>query len=188
MIGLFDVDTNILGLHGDLILSPKVDPVVDNVRRLLAHGNVTIHSMCIHAGIDGSIIPKDAVWIPACGVFPTGLAPQIYLEKVGSKHPDENICTKAYDPFICNPHTEALVMLLPVSHWIVFGCSLEFCIRATIEGLVRLGKSVSLVTDATVESGYPDPDGLAIDVITKLGVSQITTEAAILRMHGCDGK
>lgn len=63
-------------------------------------------------------------------------APQIIVEK------------NDLDMFT-NPHVPALLSKLGVTECIVYGVFIDYCVKCAILGLLRSGRSVSLVTDAS---------------------------------------
>lgn len=85
-----------------------------------------------------------------------------------------------------NPHTDALLeRLCPMSSatlesiplFIVFGVATEYCVRLTVEGLLRRGRCVAIVTDA-VRSVDEDKGHHILDNLHSSGARLIATQAA----------
>jgi nicotinamidase/pyrazinamidase len=82
-----------------------------------------------------------------------------------------------------NPHTAEIVnSLSPNAEVFVFGVVTEYCVRSTAKGLLNLGRTVSIVSDA-IEHLDPAAGSKAIAELTEAGASLITTEAALARLH-----
>lgn len=76
-------------------------------------------------------------WDPAFDFGSLDLsAPQIVLEK------------NDLDMFT-NPHTPGLLKALGITECVVYGIFIDYCVKCAIMGLVRSGRKVSLVTDAS---------------------------------------
>lgn len=87
-----------------------------------------------------------------------------------------------------NPHTNALLeRLYPVSSiafestplFVVFGVATEFCVRCTVDGLLRRGRRAAIVTDA-VRSVNEDKAQEILDNLHFRGAQLITTGAALV--------
>jgi nicotinamidase-related amidase len=72
--------------------------------------------------------------------------------------------------------------LSPNAEVFVFGVVTEYCVRSTANGLLDLGRTVSIVTDA-IEQLKPAAGSKAIAELTAAGASLISTEAALARLH-----
>jgi nicotinamidase/pyrazinamidase len=141
----FDIDTQfdfvfpagaLYGKGGELVI-PKVGALN---RYAAAHGFPLISSICAH--------PENARefrdWGPHCviGAFgqhkpaETLVENQIFIEK------DD------LDLF-SNPTVPELLDRLQIDDCIVYGVYLEFCVKCAVMGLLKSGRRVTLVTDAT---------------------------------------
>jgi nicotinamidase-related amidase len=86
-----------------------------------------------------------------------------------------------------NPHTDALLAQLnptgspafdPNPEFVVFGVATEYCVRRTVEGLLRRGRRVAIVTDA-VRSLDPDKGQEILANLQSCGARLTTTEEAL---------
>jgi nicotinamidase/pyrazinamidase len=86
-----------------------------------------------------------------------------------------------------NPHTDALLARLnptgspaldPNPEFVVFGVATEYCVRRAVEGLLRRGRRVAIVTDA-VRSLDPDKGREIVANLQSSGARLITTEEAL---------
>jgi nicotinamidase/pyrazinamidase len=86
-----------------------------------------------------------------------------------------------------NPNTDALLAQLnakgsPASEssplFVVFGVATEYCVRSTVDGLLRRGKSVAIVTDA-VRSINQKKAQQILECLRSRGARTITTKEAL---------
>jgi nicotinamidase/pyrazinamidase len=83
-----------------------------------------------------------------------------------------------------NPNTEVLLDFLsstaaPASlEFVVFGVVTEYCVRCTVEGLLRRGHRVALVTDA-VQSLKADEGQFVVNDLQVRGARLLTTDQAL---------
>ena len=86
-----------------------------------------------------------------------------------------------------NPNTDAFLSRLNPSgspafrldpEFIVFGVATECCVRCTVDGLVRRGRRVALVTDA-IQSLDSTKGREILDELQSRGARLITTEEAL---------
>lgn len=147
MRAFFDIDTQmdfvfpagaLYGKGGELVI-PKVAALN---RYAAAHEIPLISSICNH--------PEDARefsdWAPHCvkGTF-------------GQRKPAETLVDPGRQIFIeknaldlfSNPSVPALLDSLRIDECLVYGVYLEFCVKCAVMGLLKSGRRVSLVTDAT---------------------------------------
>ena len=147
MKAFFDIDTQIDfvfpagALYG--ARAERVVPVVAALNRFAAtHGIPVISSMCAH--------PEDAaefrVWPPHCVV---GTA--------GQKKPAATLVAEAQQIIVekndldlfSNPTVPGLLESLAIDECYVYGVFTEYCVKCAIMGLLKTGRKVHLVTDAT---------------------------------------
>jgi nicotinamidase-related amidase len=82
-----------------------------------------------------------------------------------------------------NPHTTEIVnSLRPDAEFFVFGVVTEYCVHSAAKGLLDLGRSVSIVTDA-IEHLDPAAGSKAIAELTATGAKLTNTQAALARLH-----
>src|SRR5580704_677431 len=148
MKAFFDIDTQIdFVFPAGALYGPGAERVIPAVAALNRyageHGIPLISTMCAH--------PEDAaefkVWAPHCVIGTVGqqkpaatlLADrekQIFIEK------------NDIDMF-SNPNVLPLLDRLGVDDCFVYGVFTEYCVKCAIMGLLKTGRTVSLVTEAT---------------------------------------
>ena len=139
-----------------LIYRPRVQPLSGKLDRLLAfaraHDIVVVATACVNAGsVQGSLEPDGAfVSIDGSpGSFESRLHDYrtIFLEKRTCGSPAANVRERAYDVFHANPNAARVVRALGATDWFVFGDSVGYCFRSTVEGLLELGLRVTVLSD-----------------------------------------
>lgn len=119
----------------------RLIPLIGRLNRsAAAQGLPVISTMCAHAEND----PEFRDWPPHCVIGTTGqrkpsdtlVENQSFLEK------------QQIDAF-SNPELPRLLERLGAERCVVYGVVTEYCVRLAILGLLKLGKRVTLVTDAT---------------------------------------
>jgi nicotinamidase/pyrazinamidase len=148
MKAFFDIDTqNDFVVPGGALYGQGAERVIPEVAALNhyaeEHGIPLISTMCAH--------PKDSkefqVWPPHCIIGTPGQqkpaatllgdpGKQIFIEK-------DDI-----DMF-SNPTVVPLLDKLGIDDCFVYGVFTEYCVKGAIMGLLKTGRKVSLVTDAT---------------------------------------
>jgi nicotinamidase/pyrazinamidase len=132
---------------------------------------------CIKGTEGAQVIPEalaqNVLAVPNESAFrlPADLAPyqQVLIEK------------QSLDVFD-NPHTVKIVNSLPPdAGFFVFGVVTEYCVLGAAKGLLDLGRTVSIVTDA-IEHLDPAAGSKAIAELTAAGAKLTTTEAALARL------
>jgi nicotinamidase/pyrazinamidase len=87
-----------------------------------------------------------------------------------------------------NPHTAKIVNgLSPDAEFFVFGVVTEYCVRCAAQGLLDLGRAVSIVTDA-IKQLDPAASSKAVAELTAVGAKLITTDAALTRLHSASAR
>lgn len=78
-----------------------------------------------------------------------------------------------------NPVTEKLIALFPLDcEFILFGVVTEYCVRLAAEGLLSIGRRVSLVTDA-IEALDPEQGSQTLSDLQAHGARLICTKEAL---------
>ncbi|RMG33066.1 MAG: isochorismatase family protein [Planctomycetota bacterium] len=161
-VGLFDVDTREPCTAGTtLTFRRQVASIRTKLSRIFsfhyATGGLMVATTCLNAASARNVRV-------ACTRFvcigeghidwPNELRQhrQFILEKQHLGSPECNRCCRAYDVFQWNPNARALVLAAGVDTWCVFGISLEYCVRATVRGLLTLGQRVVVLSDAVISS------------------------------------
>ena len=82
----------------------------------------------------------------------------IYLEKTTCGDPRLNYQYRAFDVFHGNHNAGRLLVLLDIPTWVVYGNGFELCVASAVEGILKAGRSVRLVTDVLAQNagGYAD--------------------------------
>jgi nicotinamidase/pyrazinamidase len=184
-------------LPGGKLYVPGAEKLIPNIRRLVdtARENRTFlissgdhHSPqdpefkifpphCIKGTEGARVIPEalaqSVLAVPNQSAFrlPADLAPyqQVLIEK------------QSLDVFD-NPHAAKIVNSLPPDAEVfVFGVVTEYCVLGAAKGLLDLGRTVSIVTDA-IEHLDPAAGSKAITELTAAGAKLTTTEAALARL------
>lgn len=193
---LFNVDTQQPAADGSgIVFRPRVEPIAPMLDRLLRfareHDVLLVWTACVNAGPLRRFLGDDTLYV---GLQKQGDLPPaalerhkaIYLEKGPClRSPDENLRMRTYDLFHANPNAERILRRIEIPRWIVFGDSVGYCIRTTVEGLLRLGRRVTLLTDAIgpgtlTEAGKDE----ALAALRAQG-AELATAEAFLREPPC---
>jgi len=140
----FDIDTQIDFLFpAGALYVPGAEKLIPALSRLNRHasagGHPLISSMCAHSEDD----PEFWQWPPHCVIGTVGqLKPaELLVEK-------QIIVEKNQLDIFSSPNLAPLLERLAADRYLVYGVVTEFCVRLCGMGLLRLGKPVSIVTDA----------------------------------------
>lgn len=140
----FDVDTQIDFLFpAGALYVPGAENLIPALSRLNRHavasGHPLISTMCAHSEND----PEFRQWPPHCVVGTVGqLKPAELLV-------DQQILfEKNQLDIFSSPNLAPLLERLAADRYLVYGVVTEYCVRLCAMGLLRLGKPVSIVTDA----------------------------------------
>jgi len=147
MKAFFDIDTQIDFVYpAGALYGPGAERVIPKVAALNGfagkHGIPVISSMCAH--------PEDAAEFR---VWP----PHWVIGTVGQKKPaatliagcQQIIVEKNDLDLFSNPAVPGLLDSLNIDDCYVYGVFLEYCVKCAIMGLLRTGRKVTLVMDAT---------------------------------------
>lgn len=159
---LFDVDTReCFGAPEGPIFRKRAERVRPQVERLIeaaARNRVPVVSTtCANPGCvprGGELGPSE-LWVPQDAgerdwVDSLQGRSFVLLEKRTAGSVEANDCQRVWEVFSRNPHAAEVVRNLDASEWGVFGHSAEYCVAATVRGLLSLGCSVTVLTDAVV--------------------------------------
>jgi nicotinamidase/pyrazinamidase len=144
----FDIDTQIdFVFPGGALYGPGAERVIPNVAALNHYagenGIPLISTMCAH--------PENArefqVWPPHCIVGTAGQqkAPATLL----ADREKQIIIEKDDLDMFSNPTVVPLLDKLGIDECFVYGVFTEYCVKCAIMGLLKTGRKVSLVTEAT---------------------------------------
>jgi nicotinamidase-related amidase len=167
-IGLWEVDCRELSKDGRTwVLRQRVQPLAAKLDRLndfaRKHELATVFTACCSARMPQRAGRDDFLFVPVSGNengWESRLSDYslIYLEKTTCGDPLLNFQYRAFDVFHGNHNAGRLLMLLDIPTWIVYGNGFELCVASAVEGILRAGCSVRLLTDILAQSagGYGD--------------------------------
>jgi nicotinamidase/pyrazinamidase len=148
MKAFFDIDTqNDFVVPGGALYGPGAERVIPQVAALNhyagEHGITLISTMCAHR--------EDAkefqVWRPHCIVGTVGQ--QKPAATLLADREKQIIVEKDDLDMFSNPTVVPLLDELGVDECFVYGVFTEYCVKYAMMGLLKLGRKVSLVTEAT---------------------------------------
>ena len=147
MKAFFDIDTQIDFVYpAGALYGPGAERIIPKVAALNAfagkHGIPVISSMCAH--------PEDAaefrVWPPHCITGTVGQKKPAATLIAGCR---QIIVEKNALDLFSNPTVPGLLDDLGIDDCYVYGVFLEYCVKCAIMGLLKTGRKVTLVTDAS---------------------------------------
>jgi nicotinamidase-related amidase len=182
-IGLWEVDCRELSKDGRTWelrqrvkpLAVKLDQLGDFARK---HELTTVFTACCSARMPQRGGRGGFLFVPLRGnenrwESRLGEHSLIYLEKTTCGDPQLNYQYRAFDVFHGNHNAKRLLLLLDIPTWIVYGNGFELCVASAVEGILKAGRSVRLVTDVLAQSagGYADygTEGSRARAIVQLG-------------------
>jgi nicotinamidase/pyrazinamidase len=146
MKAFFDIDTQIdFMFPAGALYAPGAERLLPAIARLNAHaaknGIPLISTMCAH--------PEDAdefeVWPPHCIVGTVGQQKPAVTVQQG-----QIVIEKNDIDMFSNPELVPLLDRLGIEECYVYGVVLEVCVRCAVSGLLKTGRKVTLVSDATI--------------------------------------
>jgi nicotinamidase/pyrazinamidase len=176
MNAFFDIDTQIDFIFpAGALYCPGAERLLPVVARLNAYagsnGIPLISTTCAH--------PEDAeefkVWPPHCVIGTVGQQkPAATLLADRSR---QIIVEKNDLDLFSNPEVVPLLDRLGIDECFVYGVFLEYCVRCAVLGLLKTGRNVTLVSDATT---YVDPEAgrKALEEFAAAGGSRFRTTTA----------
>jgi len=168
MKAFFDIDTqNDFVVPGGALYAPGAERVIPEVAALNRyageHGIALISTMCAH--------PVDArefsVWAPHCIIGTVG-----QQKPAATLLPDREkqiIVEKDAIDMFSNPSVLPLLDRLGIDECFVYGVFTEFCVKAAIMGLLKTGREVSLVTEATAHLSQTEGERVVADFLAAGG-------------------
>ncbi len=196
-----DVQRDFMTPEGKLYV-PGAEKIVANIQRLVEaarQGQVLLISSADAHQLDD---PELREWPPHClkGTPGADLIPEACASarfavpnQKGFTLPDDLgscqqiVLEKNTLDVFDNPNTEALLLRLDPGcsppfgadvEFIVFGVVTEYCVRCTVDGLLRRGRRVALVTDA-IQSLDPAKGGETLADLRVRGARVLNTEEAL---------
>jgi nicotinamidase/pyrazinamidase len=168
MKAFFDIDTqNDFVVPGGALYgagSERVIPVVEALNRYAAdHGIILISSTCAH--------PKDArefaVWPPHCIIGTPG---QRKPAETLVGDPNKQIIVEKDDlDLFSNPDVIPMLDRLGIDECYVYGVFTEYCVKCAVMGLLKTGRRVSIVTEATAHLDEAAGDQVIADFLAAGG-------------------
>jgi nicotinamidase/pyrazinamidase len=168
MRAFFDIDTqNDFVVPGGALYAPRAERVIPEVAALNRyageHGITLISTMCAH--------PENArefsVWAPHCIIGTPGQ--QKPAATLLADREKQIIIEKDDIDMFSNPRVLPLLDKLAVDECFVYGVFTEFCVKAAIMGLLKTGRGVSLVTDATAHLSQAEGERVVADFLAAGG-------------------
>jgi nicotinamidase/pyrazinamidase len=105
-----------------------------------------------------AVVPYDPAWFDAAQI---AAASQTIIEQI--------IVEKNDLDMFSNPHLPAVLSALEITECIVYGIFIDYCVKFAIMGLIRSGRKVSLVTDASASISQEAGDLVIEDFIAAGG-------------------
>jgi len=192
---LWDVDTQAdFMLPGGKLYVPGAEKLLPNLSRLTdaaRHGHVfLVSSGDSHTLSD----PELREWPQHCmrGTLGAGIVPETMTDRffVVPNRPDAPLPARLADfhqailekqtlDVFENPNTDAALARIgeftdPDAEFIVFGVVTEFCVKAAVEGLLRRGRRVAIVTDA-IETIKPEDGQRTLNRLRAAGAKLVST-------------
>jgi len=164
----FDIDTQIdFVFPAGALYGPGAERVIPKVAALNRyageHGIPLISTMCAH--------PEDArefqVWPPHCIVGTVGQ--QKPAATLLADREKQIIVEKDDLDMFSNPSVLPLLARLGIDECFVYGVFTEYCVKCAIMGLLKTGRKVSLVTEATAHLSQTEGERVVADFLAAGG-------------------
>ncbi len=181
----FDIDTQIDFVYPAGALYAKgAEKIIHNVSRLNHQAATVISTVDAHTEDDLEF----RSWPPHCVVDTVGQQKPastlthdrvvIPNRKAELHTPQQIILQKQHTDCFTNPNLPALLELLAADHYVVYGVVTEVCVRQAVEGLLKTGKRVEIVTDAIAALHQANGEKVLSELVA--AGAHLTTTAAIL--------
>jgi nicotinamidase/pyrazinamidase len=164
MKAFFDIDTqNDFVLPGGALYGPGAERIIPRVAALNhyagEHGIVLISTMCAHR--------EDAkefqVWPPHCIVGTVGQ--QKPAATLLADRAKQIIVEKDDLDMFSNPAVLPLLDKLGIDECFVYGVFTEYCVKCAVMGLLKTGRKVWLVTEATAHLSEAEGERVVRDFL-----------------------
>ncbi len=168
MTAYFDIDTqNDFVVPGGVLYNAGAERLIPEVARLnkaaAQQGIVLISTMCAHQ----PDAEEFKVWPPHCVVGTPGQRkPQ---ETLLAEPSDQIIVEKDDLDVFSNPAVHPLLDRLGVDECFVYGVYLDHCVKCAVMGLLKSGRRVRLVTNATMAVDASAGDAVVRDFLAAGG-------------------
>jgi nicotinamidase/pyrazinamidase len=168
MKAFFDIDTqNDFVLPGGALYGLGAERVIPHVASLNRyagnHGFTLISTMCAH--------PRDSkefqIWPPHCIIGTAGQQkPAVTLLADREK---QIIIEKDDLDLFSNPNVLPLLDKRGIDDCFVYGVFTEYCVKCAVMGLLKTGRKVSLVTEATAHLSQAEGERVVADFVAAGG-------------------
>jgi nicotinamidase/pyrazinamidase len=168
MKAFFDIDTqNDFVVPGGALYGPGAERVIPEVAALNRyageHGIPLISTMCAHREDSQEF----RVWPPHCIVGTVGQ--QKPAATVLADRENQIVIEKDDIDMFSNPAVLPLLDTLGIDECFVYGVFTEFCVKCAIMGLLKSGRKVSLVTEATAHLLQAEGERVVADFVAAGG-------------------
>jgi nicotinamidase/pyrazinamidase len=146
MKAFFDIDTQIdFMFPAGALYAPGAERLLPAIARLNAHatkhGIPLISTMCAHP----EYADEFRTWPPHCVVGTVG-----QQKPASTLQPNQILIEKNNIDMFSNPALVPLLDRLGIEDCYVYGVVLEVCVRCAVSGLLKTGRKVKLISDATI--------------------------------------
>ena len=190
-------------LPGGKLYAPGAEKLIPNLKRLVdaaREGRVFLVSdACQHTPDDPEFqrFPPHCIrGTPGAQIIPEALADKFLV--IPNDAPfrlpadfgplQQVILEKQTLDVFDNPHTEALVERLGRdAEFMVFGVATEYCVNCAVQGLLRRGRRVAVVTDA-IETLDANVGRRTLEEFAAKGARLITTEQALVALNESEAR
>ncbi len=168
----FDVDTQIDFMYpAGALYVPGAETILHNIAALnryaASHGIPVISTVDAHTEND----PEFKIWPHHCVVGTTGQ--QKCAITLLDKSARQIIVEKQTIDVFSNPTLPGILKELTADRFVVYGVVTEICVRTSVEGLLKTGARVEVVTDA-IRSLTDEAGAKALAQFTAAGCTLIT--------------
>ncbi len=185
-----DIDTqfDFMNPNGTLYV-PDAEDIIDNIKKLFVYAKE--HKIKILSSTDAHKVddPEFKLFPPHCVKDTPGnqkidastCKDNILIENIEQDitesmldHEQIIVESQTFDIFE-SINTDEIVKKLDAHNYVVFGVATDYCVKAAVLGIIKLGYNVSLVTDAT-KAITKEGEGKALKEMKEAGTVFTTTE------------
>jgi nicotinamidase-related amidase len=187
--GFFDADCRELDELGDgLAYRPRVRPLAAKLERLYILAERRGYPLVFTTCCSGRM-PAPASWPQVCQVpldgtdtgwrESVGRFRQFYLAKRTCGRPEGNLACRYFDMFLHNANAAALLRMLAVGTWVVFGNGFDLCVGSAARGILDAGQNLILLEDVRIASARAtmESEQATFDELARRGARRMTLEA-----------
>jgi nicotinamidase/pyrazinamidase len=194
-VALWDVDTqNDFMLPGGKLYVKGAEKLRPNLRRLYAWARKARIPVVATGDAHRETDEEMAEWPPHClrGTEGQKKLPETLLARrvvvphdpppagaPGLRPGTQVILEKCHLDAFTNPRAREMVEQSGIGHWVVFGVATDYCVRLATLGLLKLGRKVTVVSDA-IQGVQPETSRQAVIEMQAAG-AEFRTTAALLK-------